>query len=223
MTDNTPARSLDDIVFGYELYPETSIREDGKIWFEFCDGRVGKESDMRKAVALLLETVREANTLADGKGYIGDFDYMLGREMHERSDLLLSDKFIFDATLRKELNVVMPGLGALGKEYDLGLALTAYAQISHERGAPRPPAQTFMERLRDRIADRVTEKDVVMAVTKAAAVYSDEMGANRLMIGPDRREEIENTIAISFKELSKMGIDLDEIPGITPDVPALTR
>lgn len=203
--------NLDDLIFGYNKDVKILILEKGKRWFELCDGRVGQENEIQKAVSNLLETVREANALAGGTGYVDDFDFMLGREMSERPDLLLSDKPKFDAALRARLKDALPGLEKLGSEVDLGLVLTAYGRIAHERGKPRPPARSLIERLRERMSDRISPKEVLTEVARAAVTYSVEINAGRMELDVDRREAIQRAVSCAYKELSSMGVDKNEL------------
>ena len=203
-------RNLDDLIFGYDKDVKILILERGKRWFELCDGRVGQEHEIQKAVSNLLETVREANNLAGGAGYVNDFDFMLGREMSERPDLLLSDKPKFDAALRVRLKDALPGLEKLGSEVDLGLVLTAYGRIAHERGQPRPPARSLIERLRERMSDRISPKEVLTEVARAAVTYSEEIMAGRLELDADRSEAIQQTVSCACNELLVMGVDVDK-------------
>lgn len=204
-------RNLDDLIFGYNKDVKILILEKGKRWFELCDGRVGQENEIQKAVSNLLETVREANALVGGAGYVDDFDFMLGREMSERPDLLLSDKPKFEAALRARLKDALPGLEKLGSEVDLGLVLTAYGRIAHERGKPRPPARSLIERLRERMSDRISSKEVLTEVARAAVTYSDEINAGRMELDVDRREAIQRVVSCAYKELSAIGVDKNEL------------
>jgi len=210
MTENAQ-RNLDDLIFGYDKDVKVLILEKGRQWFELCDGRVGQEHEIQKAISNLLETVREANNLSGGAGYVNDFDFMLGREMSERPDLLLSDKPKFDAALRVRLKDALPGLEKLGSEVDLGLVLTAYGRIAYERGKPRPPARSLIERLRERMSDRITPKEVLTEVARAALIYSDEINAGRLELDVDRREAIQRAVSCAYKELSAIGVDKEEL------------
>lgn len=204
-------RNLDDLIFGYNKDVKILILEKGKRWFELCDGRVGQENEIQKAVSNLLETVREANALVGGTGYVDDFDFMLGREMSERPDLLLSDKPKFEAALRARLKEALPGLEKLGSEVDLGLVLTAYGKIAHERGKPRPPARSLIERLRERMSDRISPKEVLTEIARAAVSYSDEINAGRMELDVDRREAIQRAVSCAYKELSAMSVDKNEL------------
>ena len=203
-------RNLDDLIFGYDRDVKIQILEQGKHWFELCDGRVGQEHEIQKAVSNLLETVREAYNVAGGVGYVDDFDFMLGREMSERPDLLLSDKPKFDSALRARLKDALPGLEELGNEVDLGLVLTAYGRIAHERGQPRPPAKSLIERLRERMSDRISPKEVLTEVARAAVTYFEEIKAGRLALDADRSEAIRQTVSCAYNELLGMGIDIDK-------------
>lgn len=194
-------RNLDDLIFGYDKDVKIMILDKGRMWFELCDGRVGQEHEIEKAVSNLLQTIQEANRLVGGKGYIGDFDYMLSREMSERPDLLLSDKPKIEAAICSRLREVLPGFEVLGHGVDLGLALTVYGQIAHKNGRPKPTPNTIVERLREKLVDKISFQTVMDEYVNAVAVYSTVFNSGQLDCDAFRNENLQKDLHCVYNAL----------------------
>jgi len=210
MTEDTH-RNLDDLISGYDKDVRILILDKGRRWFELCDGRVGQEHEIEKAVSNLLETIREANALVGGNGYVDDFDFMLGREMSERPDLLLTDKPKFEAALYSRLKAILPGFENIGEEVDLGLALTAYGRLVFKNGQPKPAASTFIERLRERISDRISANNVIEEFVGAIEVYSAEINAGKMDLDSFRSNVLQNNAQSIYNALSELGVEKENL------------